>query len=237
MPPALLPELSSTKAARILVAAGELVRIRGSRGVTVADVAQRAHVGKGTVYLYWATKEDLLLGLIARDFLAVADEVVEELRADPGLARPSRLFPRMMAVADEHFFVNAMQSIDAGLLGALADDPRSTALWDTLGPGAVVRTVLPSWRENGLARTDWAPADQALALHALLTGIGATPADHLLRRDAAEPRVVMSAAVTALLGPEQASPEQVAAAAGDVVRFLTGARAAVLDIITPRGGG
>src|SRR5438128_743154 len=83
--------------------------------------------------------------------------------------------------------------------------------------GALVRTVVPSWRENGLARTDWALADQALALHALLTGIGATPADHLLRRDAAEPRVVMSAAVTALLGPEQAGPEQVAAAAGDVV--------------------
>ena len=53
------PEQQSTKAARLLASAGELLLSRGARGFTVADVAKRAHVGKGTVYLYWPTKEDL----------------------------------------------------------------------------------------------------------------------------------------------------------------------------------
>lgn len=230
MPPP-LPELSSPKAARILAAAGELLRNRGSKGLTVADVAQRAHVGKGTVYLYWDTKEDLLLGLIGRDFLAVADEYATALTADPDLARPSRLCPRMLRVAVEHQFVGALQSLDDGLLGALADDPRSAMLLDTLGPSAVLRTVLPSWRSNRLARTDWAPADQAFALQALTTGVRVTSTDRRSRSGTADPEQVLAAAVTALLGPERASPEQIRTSAADVVRFLTAARSTTIDII------
>lgn len=59
-----LPEDQSVKAARLLRAADELLVSRGARGFTVADVAKRAHVSKGTVYLYWPTKEDLLIGLV-----------------------------------------------------------------------------------------------------------------------------------------------------------------------------
>jgi AcrR family transcriptional regulator len=83
-----LPERHSTRAARLLAAAGDLLIGRGAKGFTVADVAARAHVGKGTVYLYWPTKEDLLIGLIGRAFLRLLDDLIEQLSADPGLARP-----------------------------------------------------------------------------------------------------------------------------------------------------
>ena len=96
-----LPEQSSPKAARILAAAGDLLLHRGSRGVTIADVAQKAHVGKGTVHLYWDAKEDLLLGLIGRDLLALADGFTAALAADPDLARPSRLAPRLLQALDD----------------------------------------------------------------------------------------------------------------------------------------
>ena len=57
---AVLAEHDSGTAARILAAARELVLKRGVKGLTVAEIAARAHVGKGTAYLYWPTKEDLL---------------------------------------------------------------------------------------------------------------------------------------------------------------------------------
>jgi AcrR family transcriptional regulator len=228
-----LPEQSSSKAARILAAAGELLLGRGSKGVTIAEVAQKAHVGKGTVYLYWDTKEDLLLGLIARDFLAVADEVTAALAADPDLARPSRLGPRMLMIAAERPFVHALHNIDDGRLGALADDPRSTTLLDTLGPSAMVRQVLPIWRRNHLASTAWTVADQAYALHALITGFITIAADRRARLHTDNPTHVLAAAVTALLGPEHASADQVKAAADDAIRLLADQHTAVLDIISP----
>ena len=61
-----LIEQRSRKAARILDSARELVLDHGVRKVTVSEIARTAGVGKGTVYLYWAAKEDLILGLFAR---------------------------------------------------------------------------------------------------------------------------------------------------------------------------
>ena len=62
---------------QVIEAAGDLLIVRGAKGFTVADVAQRAHVGKGTVYLYWPTKEDLLVGLVGRAFLGLVDDRVQ----------------------------------------------------------------------------------------------------------------------------------------------------------------
>ncbi|MEV5716894.1 helix-turn-helix domain-containing protein [Amycolatopsis mediterranei] len=227
-----LPEHHSPKAARILAAAGELLLSRGIKGVTIADVATRAHIGKGTVYLYWKTKEDLLLGLISRDFLTLADDVTEAVTADPDLARPSRLLPHMLRTASQHPFVNALRSNDGGLLGALTEDPRSAKLLDTLGPDAMMYDVLPIWRRHDLARTDWALDVQVLALHALVTGFVVLGTQRRFRPSAADPGDTFAAAVTALLGPERATPEQVRAAAAEGLRSLAEGRAAALESIT-----
>ena len=220
-----------SKAARVLAAAGELVLSRGSRGVTIAEVARRAHIGKGTVYLYWNTKEDLLLDLVCRDFLAFAEEVIAAVTDDPDLARPSRLSVSMLTTAAAHPYVNALGGRDEELLGVLADDPRSATLLGTLGPDAVMRRVLPIWRDHDLARTDWLVEEQALALGSLIAGfkltirLGPTPGVD-------DPGRVLAAAVTALLGPERATPEQVAAAAADGILHLREQSAVALSLLS-----
>ncbi|WP_410793253.1 TetR/AcrR family transcriptional regulator [Kribbella sp. C-35] len=164
----LSPDTST--ATRILTAARELVLKRGVKGLTVADIAERAHVGKGTAYLYWGAKDDLLFGLVARDFLAVLDREIHALDADPELARPHRLCPHVVHSALDNPFVRAVQLGDADVLGALATHPRSMDLLDMLGPAALMYTVLPVWRRHALARTDWPVEDQAYALQAMTTG-------------------------------------------------------------------
>ncbi len=229
-----LPEEHSAKAARLLEAAGDLLIGRGAKGFTVADVAQRAHVGKGTVYLYWPTKEDLLVGLIGRGFLSLIDDLIQTLTDEPDLARPSRFCPLMLQIATSKPLVMALQRHDEDLLGVLTRHPRSVALHDALGPGAVLDAVLPVWRRNGLARSDWNVADQTFALHGLITGIAMSligPAPVPVAAD--DPLGVLSAAVTALLGPERGTQKQIRATAAEVIEFLRQGRLAALHLIDP----
>ena len=227
-----LPELHSTKAARLLAAAGDLLIGRGAKGFTVADVAARAHVGKGTVYLYWPTKEDLLIGLIGRAFLRLLDDLIERLSADPDLARPSRFCPAMLEIATNQPLLAAIQRHDDDLLGVLTDHPRSIALDGALGPAAVLSAVLPSWRRHGMARDDWDLDDQNFALRSLITGVAFSlvgPSPH--GADVDDPLGVLGTAVTAILGPERAHQKQLRAAASEIIDFLREAQAAALRLI------
>jgi AcrR family transcriptional regulator len=228
-----LAEHDSGTAARILAAARELVLKRGVKGLTVAEIAQRAHVGKGTAYLYWDTKEDLVFGLIAREFVAVVDDELDVLTQDPDSSRPHRLCPRLVRGALDHPFVHALQTGDADLLGVLAQHPRSVELLDLLGPAAMVYAVLPVWRRHRLARTDWPLDEQAFALQALMTGFLDTATrprvPHSVTVD--DPDKVVAAAVTALLGPEKARLADVRAAAGEGLRLLREGRETVLAMI------
>lgn len=229
-----LPEAHSSKAARLLAAAGDLLIGRGAKGFTVADVAARAHVGKGTVYLYWATKEDLLIGLIGRAFLRLLDDLIERLDAEPDHARPSRFCPAMLQIATGHPLVAALQRRDDDLLGVLTDHPRSIALHGALGPDAVLSAVLPIWRRNGLARDDWNGEDQNFALRSLITGVGFAlvgPGPGTLAVD--DPMKVLATTITAILGPERADRKQLRAAAAEIVGFLRDAQTTALSQIDP----
>ena len=229
-----LPELHSAKAARLLAAAGDLLIGRGAKGFTVADVAARAHVGKGTVYLYWPTKEDLLLGLIGRAFLGLLDDLIERLSADPDLARPSRFCPAMLQIATNQPLLAALQRHDDDLLGMLTNHPRSVALDGALGPAAVLGAVLPIWRRNGLARNDWDVDDQNFALRSLITGVAFSlvgPGPQ--RADVDNPLGVLGTAVTAILGPERAHQKQLRATASEIVDFLRDGQMTAIQLIDP----
>lgn len=228
-----LPERQSATAARILGAADELLQARGSKAVTVAAVAERAGVGKGTVYLYWASKSDLLLGLIGRDFLDLAGQFTTDLQADPDLARPSQLFPSLMRRAAHRPFVRAILRNDDGLLGALADDPRSAALVDALGPDALMNAMLPAWRNNNLARTDWLLDEQSYALMALYRGFLVLGDQQVDGSGAPDSSSILARAVTALLGPERPTRRQMREVAGSGAEFLARGTSVVLQLISP----
>ena len=218
----------------MLTAANELLLGRGAKGFTVADVAARAHVGKGTVYLYWPTKQDMLIGLVGRGFLGILDDLISRFDADPDLARPSRFCPAMVRTATDQPLIAALQRHDDELLGILADHPRSVALNDALGPGAVLDAVLPLWRRSGMAGTDWDQSDQAFALRSLITGVtlellgDPVQPDHRLQ--------VLGSAVTALLGPERTTQRRLRTTADDIVAFLQDGKAAALRLIDPAAG-
>ncbi|MDX2017732.1 MAG: TetR/AcrR family transcriptional regulator [Planctomycetota bacterium] len=63
----------------ILDAAAELFATKEFHEVRLEDVAARAHVGKGTLYLYWSSKEDVYLAVIRRGFAAVNERIDHDL--------------------------------------------------------------------------------------------------------------------------------------------------------------
>jgi len=76
------------KEERILQAAVAVFARKGYHGSAIADVAREAGVAAGTIYLYFARKEDLLIELFRRSIGGYLEEVRPRLEAAaPGLPR------------------------------------------------------------------------------------------------------------------------------------------------------
>jgi AcrR family transcriptional regulator len=116
--------MSDERAHRVLDAAGDLLVAHGYRRVTIADVAERAGVGKGTVYLHWPSKLELFGAVLVREGLAVGREHLAALRADPGHVALHRTLADMFLVIMRRPLARALYTGDASLLGALASDTK-----------------------------------------------------------------------------------------------------------------
>lgn len=79
----------------ILNAAADLFASRPFHEVRLEDIAARAHVGKGTVYLHWESKEAVYLAIIRRGLAAVVERVERELRSGP-----AETWTRIAAIID-----------------------------------------------------------------------------------------------------------------------------------------
>lgn len=160
----------SPRAEQILDAAERLIVKQGFKGVTMATVAARAHVGKGTAYLYWRTKEDLFLELVAREMSGLQADLARQVRDHPSLARPEELCPALLSAAIARPLVRAVQTSDDDVLGGLLNDPRTRDLLAAHGAEAMLSQLLPVWRSAGLARTDWSVEDQVASVGLLAMG-------------------------------------------------------------------
>ncbi|WP_238951058.1 TetR/AcrR family transcriptional regulator [Mycobacterium sp. IDR2000157661] len=174
----------------------------------------------------------MLIGLVGRGFLRILEDLIAQFADDPALVRPSRFCPTMLRTATGQPLIAALQRNDDDLLGVLADHPRSLALNEALGPAAVLGAALPLWRAHGMARTDWASADQAFAMQSLITGVTLSIVSDPVSTDGR--LKVLGKAVTALLGPEHPTQKGLRAAASGVEKFLRDGQIAVLEVIDRR---
>lgn len=228
-----LVEHHSRKAARILESARDLVLDHGVRKVTVSEIANAAGVGKGTVYLYWPTKEDLILGLFARELLAFLDEISARITADPATVLPHRLAPLLIRTGLNLPLARRAQTGDAELLRLLTQQTGDRELFVRTTPNALSETGLPILHRHGLIRHDRPLPDLTFALHAVLTGFSATlsgPATALPAVN--DPDQVIADTVAQLLEPPTAPAEPaIAAAAEETLVALRPIQDALLGLI------
>ncbi len=137
----------------LLAAAADEFAERGL-DASVADIARRAGVGKGTVFRHFATKDDLISAIVL-DRLIALNTVGEGLleAADPGAA----LLEFLTVAARQRQQRDLSFLMEAGELGA--DVTRSRALMFQIVDALVDRA-----REHGVVRADITGTDVILLM-------------------------------------------------------------------------
>jgi AcrR family transcriptional regulator len=108
------------RAERLLDAAGELLVAWGYPKITIEDVARRAGVGKGTVYLHFPTKEVLFLAVVLRAQTAVSERLLESMARSPEGIWPSELARTIYKAQGESPVVQAITTGTDQTLGTFA---------------------------------------------------------------------------------------------------------------------
>lgn len=228
-----LVELHSRKAARILDSARDLVLDHGAGKVTVAEISRTAGVGKGTVYLYWPSKEDLIRGLFARDLLTLLEEAIGRITAGPATVLPRNLAPLVLRTVRKIPLARRLHSGDAELLRMLMQEPGDRELYARTRPAAMCNAVMPILHRHGLIRHDRPLASQAYAMYALIEGFFTVVSQpETAPGEVDDPDAVLADTVALLLEPLIPPGEAViAAAAEEILAVFRELRDAVLDLI------
>jgi AcrR family transcriptional regulator len=153
----------------ILDAALAVFAARGYRNTRLEDVGEAAGVTKGTIYHYFANKEELLLRAIERHHEQAFGRVEEILRdaSGPMSARLRLLVRRWFgSVSRERLAIVTLL-----LQGIAHEVPDAYRRWLAGGPTAAARVIAGLVRE-GQARGEFRPdADGEVAARLLLSGL------------------------------------------------------------------
>jgi AcrR family transcriptional regulator len=156
------------RAERILDAAAELVLRWGYDKTTIDDVARRAGVAKGTIYLHWSSREELFAALLRRDRAAMIGAVRRQLEEDQASASLPGLFACLARELHRRPLLRATVVQDSEVLGKLVQRKRtSTTTTDMIEP---FEEYLGRLRRLGLAREDLSVADHLTVIGAVLHG-------------------------------------------------------------------
>jgi AcrR family transcriptional regulator len=206
------------RAEAILDAATELLRAHGYRRVSIDDVATRAGVGKGTIYLHWRTREALFWAVLQRETLLLLEQLIADLAADAELALPQRLISRIFVELDARPLVRALLMSDKDVLGALtADESVVAAQQEMTGQPDYLQLL----RDQGLLRPELSVEGAGHLLNCVIQGFfaGAETADPPpLADQAALLAFVLSRSLAA---EEPPTRDQVAALGGSVIELFT----------------
>lgn len=149
------------RADRILDNARDLLLRWGYRRVTVDEVARRAGVGKGTIYLHWRSREDLFHAVSAREAAAMTAAIVGALRNDPAEVALHRYLRRLFIEAMNRPVLRALYTRDADTLDTFLAAANHQRLEETklgvsrdyLGVLAAEEMLRPDVRLNDLDYT------------------------------------------------------------------------------------
>lgn len=149
----------------VLDAALELFVEKGFAATRVEDVARRAGLSKGTIYLYFPSKDALLEGLVRRAIVPIADSALAAIARADGDPRPViSMVMRMLALRMSDPKVAAIPKL---MLRELRSFPDLAAIYRR----EVLDRVLPTVAAliaRGVSLGYFRPVDPALTIRSLV---------------------------------------------------------------------
>ena len=110
---------------RILDVAANLFVHYGYDKTAVSDIARDAGVSQGTIYLHFASKDDLLEGLLLREMTGFAESWFERVEADPEGGTIAGLYKNMLYALSRSPVMSAMFKQDRRVFGAYLRKPNN----------------------------------------------------------------------------------------------------------------
>ena len=156
------------RARRILDAAAELIQRWGYNKTTIDDIARQAGVAKGTLYLHWKTREELLVALMKREKVELAKDLKQRITADPEGATLRGILKHSALALMKRPLLKAALLRDMDVLGKLALSEHSSAAYTERLEG--FKIYLELLREHGLVRTDLSLQAQVYLFSAIFVG-------------------------------------------------------------------
>ncbi len=154
---------------RILDAAGRVFARQGFHGATIADIAQEAGLGKGTLYLYFRNKDALAEALVERHFATLAARTIRPRPPDTLDALLAEI-DVVLDLSDAHArFIPVFFEVFGPSFASQAFTARISAFFDELG--AWYGRALAHLRARGEVRSDLDPDVLGRALASMVDGL------------------------------------------------------------------
>ncbi|MEV4574864.1 helix-turn-helix domain-containing protein [Nonomuraea jabiensis] len=170
------PARQLERAHRILDATAELVLRWGYGKTTIDDVAKRAGVAKGTIYLHWKTRDELFAALLRRERVLMLAEVRQGAPATLG-----ELYGGYARALLRRPLLQALMRGDSDLLGKFTRQRQQAGQSPTMG--APLEAYVAELVKLGAVRAE--PGDHAMVANAVLYGFLFVP-DGLSREESAD---------------------------------------------------
>src|SRR5215467_6408147 len=153
-------ERREARAQRILNAASTLILHDGYDKTAIEDIARKAGVGKGTLYLHWNSRGALFAALLLREKVAMAEDIKQRIAGDPAGASLHGLLKHAALALLQRPLLKAFLLRDTQVFGKVVQREQSSALSTEVLAGFTA--YLETLRQQGLARAD-------LSLHETVT--------------------------------------------------------------------
>jgi len=150
----------------ILRAAIEVFAEKGFHQARVSDVAARAGVADGTIYLYFKNKDDLLLSIF-EDSMEILLKGVQSalLGIDDPLKKLQTFVHYHFAQVQQHRAVSEVLQVELRLSNKFLKNYRPEKLWAYLG---VVAQIIREGQQKGVVRPELDPFVQMWAIFGTL---------------------------------------------------------------------
>ena len=170
---------------KILDVSNELMGRYGYKRMTIDDIAEEAHIGKGTIYLHFRSKEEIAVGAVDRVNLRL-QESLRVIASAPGDVRT-----RLMEMTLERVLYrvealkNHRQCLDENLSAMrLQLSERKAAYYEA--EAEIFAVVL----QEGIASGEFAPGDAKKIAHSLIYATNGFMPFSLTSNEIGDPEVV-----------------------------------------------
>ncbi|MDF5751652.1 TetR/AcrR family transcriptional regulator [Spongiactinospora sp. TRM90649] len=164
MPRATIPDRANV----ILAHARDVILEKGFRHATIAEIAQRCGVGKGAIYLDFASKEALLDALLTRSVRSLAQAVRDRVAAEDGPVPLSAVYRFALTALLGDRLMLAVYLSDDGVLGEHLRDKGA----ERYGPRMDwLAHYVDDLRAAGLLRADLDPGAASLMMSVFAVGL------------------------------------------------------------------